>query len=688
MSNFPKKDKRFTNVFKDPKYKRIEKRSKKKIDPRFKKLMKSSKIFQMGTKIDQYGRKLNQKIMNGNIFRSYDIESSSEESEKSDLESKTEKKQKKEQKKEQKEKEQKKEKETKKATPTKKDRIADTKQTTEKKIESQSESSDSSDTSNSSDELSNEFDDQNFSSEGEQVVYGSEKYKRFAVQNINWKQVRSVDLFALFQGFLPKTGQLNRIDIIASEYGANKMKLEDQNGPEFLQYLEEENSNEEEEEEEEEESEEEEEESEEEDKTDESEEKEEEKSQKKKKKKKKKIKEMKQKYKRLFEEEKNDELDFNEQLFREYERDTLKYYFAVVDFDSKETAYTVYKLCQGMEFEKSGNILDLRFIPDDITFTRTPRDSATSVPHNYKTPKFAKSHLDNTKINFDWDTTDKNRLHITNANNFDEYNGQDFEALIGSGSDSSSSEDSSEETVDGQTMKRKKRDKYRLLLEGISQEHNREETDVEITFTPGLREKFEGLIGEKNLEKEKKKESGWDSYKRKRKEKRKEKKMKIKSEKEEKKQQQQSFGNDSIFQDDIKIDRNDPFFAQELGMSFQPNDSRKRRHETSNATANNKGNGTKKGIDLSEKRWDKLITNPLFGLDPTIAKNTKSKITKAIQTEKKKRRLLNNKPKAKNQKGMGKKNENGNLKFLVDKIKKNESSIKKKKNNRKKHKKH
>jgi len=45
-----------------------------------------------------------------------------------------------------------------------------------------------------------------------------------------------------------------------------------------------------------------------------------------------------------------------------------------------ETAEVLYEECDGTEFELSGNVLDLRFIPDDMEFDRQPRSVATELP--------------------------------------------------------------------------------------------------------------------------------------------------------------------------------------------------------------------------------------------------------------------------------------------------------------------
>jgi hypothetical protein len=50
-----------------------------------------------------------------------------------------------------------------------------------------------------------------------------------------------------------------------------------------------------------------------------------------------------------------------------------RYYYAVVDCDTVETARHIYQQCDGAEFESTSNSFDLRFIPNDMEFNDEPK---------------------------------------------------------------------------------------------------------------------------------------------------------------------------------------------------------------------------------------------------------------------------------------------------------------------------
>ncbi len=66
-----------------------------------------------------------------------------------------------------------------------------------------------------------------------------------------------------------------------------------------------------------------------------------------------------------------------------------RFYYAVVECDSVETATAIVNECDGTEYEHSAIFYDLRYIPDDMDFEDDEvKDCATSIPANYKPRDF------------------------------------------------------------------------------------------------------------------------------------------------------------------------------------------------------------------------------------------------------------------------------------------------------------
>ena len=96
---------------------------------------------------------------------------------------------------------------------------------------------------------------------------------------------------------------------------------------------------------------------------------------------------------------------------RKYQVNRLRYYYAVAEFSNIDTADSVYKSCDGVEYELSGTKFDLRFIPDDTTFDEQPHDSCVGIPdpETYKPKCFFNTALMQGKVNLTWDETDPER---------------------------------------------------------------------------------------------------------------------------------------------------------------------------------------------------------------------------------------------------------------------------------------
>ncbi|KAH0826923.1 hypothetical protein J3R83DRAFT_4516 [Lanmaoa asiatica] len=144
------------------------------------------------------------------------------------------------------------------------------------------------------------------------------------------------------------------------------------------------------------------------------------------------------------------EADYDEDALRKYQLERLRYYYAIVECDTVDAAAHVYNELEGTELERSANVFDLSFVPDDMTFDDEPRDEATQLSNApYRAVEFVTDALRHSKVKLTWDEDDPERNHIFRRPlTKKEIEEADFRAYIAS---SSSSED--EDGNEGESKK-------------------------------------------------------------------------------------------------------------------------------------------------------------------------------------------------------------------------------------------
>ncbi|XP_077670197.1 ESF1 homolog isoform X2 [Eretmochelys imbricata] len=391
---------------------------------------------------------------------------------------------------------------------------------------------------------------------------------RLAVCNMDWDRLKAKDLLALFNSFIPKGGVIFSVKIYPSEFGKQRLKEEELQGPVELLSLPEDAT--------------------------------------------------------------EKDCIYTEKL-RDYQFKRLKYFYAVVECDSPETANKIYEECDGLEFESSCSFVDLRFIPDDVTFDDEPKDIASEVDGAaYKPKYFTSAAMGTSKVDITWDETDHERVTSLHRNfKKDELLDMDFQAYLAS---------SSEEEEEQQGLKETAEEMVKSKLEGKDK------------LTP------------------------WEQFLENKKEKRKLKKKRKATAKEEL--------NEDEFPSDV--DLNDPYFAEELGKTGLKKISKKfkteestpekeeeekhkaemallmmddeeddRKHfnyekivEQQNLSKKKKKQLMKKEelleddfqVNVADTRFQALYTSHLFNLDPSDSNFKRTKAVEKILEEKARRR--------------------------------------------------
>ncbi|OMJ21184.1 Pre-rRNA-processing protein esf1 [Smittium culicis] len=308
---------------------------------------------------------------------------------------------------------------------------------------------------------------------------------RLAIVNMDWENIRAVDLLAAFTAYKPSIGSIINIKIYMSDFGKERISQETKMGPPSNIYLSDS------------------EESTDVDSSDNDSDAASDKS----------ADEAKTKTKTKTKERKlpveyEEGKDFDQAALRKYELEKLRYYYAIATCDSVSTAESIYESIDSTEFESSANLFDLRFVPDDTSFEdNEPVDVASKIPENYKPVDFVTTVLQHSQVKLTWDLDDPKRMDLKKKTFMNaDLDLIDYKSFIASSDDSGESEG---ENLGGSKKSKKssKKDiaaKYRELLLGGTDEDNSVfgrksrrdndsdsdgEVDMEITFAPGLSNK-------------------------------------------------------------------------------------------------------------------------------------------------------------------------------------------------------
>ncbi|KAF6833849.1 pre-rRNA processing protein [Colletotrichum plurivorum] len=483
-------DSRFSNFETDPRFRLpSKKQTKTKLDKRFSRMLNDDD-FTASAKVDRYGRKIKSDSKKNALQRLYEAEDDDDDEEKEEDDMEVEEDD----------------------VVQRELAKADAKYDPARGggfSESESESSDEDDDEDDEeDEEENKVADpkasmQRLRDEAAEVEDG-EVTNRIAIVNLDWDNIKSADLFALFASFLPKTGgRIEKVSVYPSEFGKERMQREELEGPpkEIFKKTDEDADSEDDE-------------SSEDDEEDEDED----------------IK------KELLEE--GDDQDFDSDALRRYQLDRLRYYYAVMVCSDAATAQKVYEATDGTEYQSSSNFLDLRFVPDDVTFDDEPRDECEKVPEGYKPVEFVTDALQHSKVKLTWDVNpedaarkasinraftgsraqlDENDLKAYLASDSEDDDGESFAGVeeVDATEDAAAAGDAAGEDEPKLSKKELQRRKMRAML-GLGAEETGKSSskdaapvgDMEITFTPALTES-------KNAKKSEDEETTIEKYKRK-----------------------------------------------------------------------------------------------------------------------------------------------------------------------------
>ena len=279
---------------------------------------------------------------------------------------------------------------------------------------------------NSDDELLSSSSDEESSEEEEDVIHqwgeldhdaprADVDGNRLALCNVDWDRINATDLFVLANSFKHDNGVIKSVKIFKSEYGKERLSKEVLDGPAEL---------------------------------------------------------TEKKLESDEESDQNEDSEFITEKLRQYQMNRLKYYYAVVECDNSTTAKSLYDELDGLEYESSASTIDVRMIPEDVTFDDKPSNVCTVMPDpvTYMAPQFVTSALQQSKVSLTWDETDPRRQEkMANAFKHAKEGKDDRLADLIASSESEYSEEEKDD-LKFDADENNKISKYKALLKSIDSE--------------------------------------------------------------------------------------------------------------------------------------------------------------------------------------------------------------------------
>ncbi|CAB4064293.1 unnamed protein product [Lepeophtheirus salmonis] len=455
-----------------------------------------------------------------------------------------------------------------------------------------SEESDSNEDSDSEEEVEETVFDKWGELDADAERTDDETTRRLAICNMDWDRIGAKDLFLALSSFLPSSGSLLKVKLYLSDFGAERSKMDDVMGPEELRA----NRN-----------------------------------------------------KELTEEQMNERV-------RQYQVNRLKYYYAVAEFDSPDSASRVYEECDGMEFELSACRFDLRFIPDDVEFNeREPKEICDSLPEDekYEAKEFETTALQKGKVDLTWDETDPKRTALMQKAFQNDEDDEALQAFINNSDDDE--ENICEEELD-HSDEEDVVEKYRALLADVQEANEKKEEEkggnMQITWNPDAEKKSKSSKNKGDL-------TPWEQYLEKR-------KMKQQGKREARRQSNKGETEQAFSDDEVPDGFDDPFFNTDPSQNDsrqKSNKSKKKKipYETEEVNPDLnllvmdedeknhfdykeiEENGSVQAdnftLDLKDPRFQAIFDDPDYNVDPSHPNFKKTKSMKEIISEKQKRIL-------------------------------------------------